>query len=247
MSVGGRRASSARNTLDAWRVDSFLRSPRTPVPVPTDGLPVDQAVAPDFLAGLSRRGTAPPCRSTRRTRGQPGERNVPSSRGSTTSSGSATADRLRPASAVDAGDDVLGRQRRRGRDARSSGTPSRTPISTPAAERWRTSWAPKIAHAADVLIEAVVDAALEHRVLDARAQAQARRRAPSISNARAPGGGGVAGGGNDDGPSADGLGGALPHQDGAERRQEQSERQRREPRTHPSVRVAMSTCVSLDP
>ena len=86
---------------------------------------------------------------------------------------------------------------------------------------------------ARVLVEAIVDPPLEHRVLDARSQAQAAGALHGL-DALAPGGGGVTGGGNRRGPPADRLRGALPDEHGAERRQEQSERQRREPRTHPS-------------
>ncbi len=86
---------------------------------------------------------------------------------------------------------------------------------------------------ARVLVEAIVDPPLEHRVLDARSQAQAAGALHGL-DALAPGGGRVAGGGNRGGLPADRLLDALPGEHGAERRQEQSERQRREPRTHPS-------------
>jgi hypothetical protein len=87
--------------------------------------------------------------------------------------------------------------------------------------------------ASPALVEAIVDPALEHRVLDARSQAQAAGALHGL-DALAPGGRGVAGGRHRSGPAADRLRGALPHEHGAERRQEESERQRREPRTHPS-------------
>ena len=92
------------------------------------------------------------------------------------------------------------------------------------------------ARPAGELVEAIVDAAVEHRVLDARSQAQAAGALHGL-DPLAPGLRRVAGGGNRRGLPANRLRGALPHEHGPERRQEQSERQRREPRTHPSREV----------
>ena len=191
--VGGRCVSFAKNAPASCRVDSFLRSPRTPVPTPTADCLCSSAVAPHLVARSAHRGRSS---GTRRRLGRAHSHvsvNEPSSRGSTTSSGAVPPIGGRPARAATRAAACSAPSRGVERDAqirRDRARRTRSRRRPP--ERCRTTWAPKIAHLAGVLIEAVVDAAVDHRVL---AGSSCRRRAParcSVFDAAAPLGGGHA-------------------------------------------------------
>ena len=142
---GGRSVSFAKKAADCCRVDSFLRSPRTPVPVPTADCVLQGAVAPHLVAGLRIEEDR---RRTRRRLGRAHSQvsvNDPSSRGSTTSSGALPPIGARPARAVTRATACSAAEPGVERDARGPRDGDRrTPSRRRPPERCRTTCAPKI-------------------------------------------------------------------------------------------------------
>ena len=146
MSDGGRSPSSA---IEGRRPTGcaliFLRSPSTPVPRADRGLlRLHVAVAEHLVAGLRVENSAIKSRPVN-TRSDHVRRNVPSSSGSTTSSGACAGQRRAP------GNRRGSRDRRHPATASASRSveqhvvdrPDRTPRRRRRAERWRTICAPK--------------------------------------------------------------------------------------------------------
>ena len=206
---------------------------------------MDQRVAPDLLAGRrvdEQRDDV----AARIDAGQPGQAEGAVFTRQHDQFGQPRGNRLAPGDRHHAGHRVRGGKGRRRGDAEVLGedvAEHRFDAGGRALPHELGAEDPRLAH---VLVEAIVDTPLDHRVLDARSQAQAAGALHGL-DALAPGRRGVAGGGNRRGPPANRLLGALPREHGAERRQEQSERQRREPRTHPSREVRCQHDVFADP